>query len=162
MRSLNPERGAVGSSPGYSSVRDEPAGTFEPARLLALLGVGTVALAVWIGILLTVAPHRLLTYLAFFVPLWIFVACFGAGGLYWLAARAARTHLRTLANSVRLGCLVASLIVVNLSLAAAHRWTPVFFLASAAVAGVVEFSGRLAGWRSTADDAGQPAPNRYR
>jgi hypothetical protein len=116
---------------------------FEPARLFALLVVGIVAFAVWIGVLIAVPPERLLSYLAFFVPLWAFVACGLAAGLYWFTTRVQSPHPRALSNSVREGSLVSGVLTVNLAFSAGHRLTLLVFLITIALALSVELWGRL-------------------
>jgi hypothetical protein len=111
---------------------------FEPHRCWALVGVGLVSFLIWLAVLFNIAPHRLITYVAFFTPLWIFVASFCAAGLYLFAGTRPELATNALGNSVRRGALVASLLVAELALVAARRWTLVGLLVFVAVIGVIE------------------------
>lgn len=89
---------------------------------LAVLAVIAVAAwAAWVTILLTLAPARLLTYLAFFAPLGVALAATAALVIYAAEWRAGR--FPSLGASVRRGVLVGLLIVVNLALQASHHWS---------------------------------------
>jgi hypothetical protein len=97
----------------------------------ALAVVAAGAFAVWLTVALTVPPARLLTYLAFFTPLWI---CLAAGGtIAAYAADALSGRLSELGRCGRRGALFATFVIANLALFAAHRWNVVLF-AGAAVA----------------------------
>jgi hypothetical protein len=137
-----PLRPAGARSIDRSYGRTEEAAGFEARRLAALVLLGTLALLVWLAVVLAVPPHRLLTYLAFFVPFWIFVAAFTAAGLYWFSAGRWVGGPSALRNSVRRGAIAASVVVANLALTAAHKWQLLAFLIVLAAAGVAE----LAGW----------------
>jgi hypothetical protein len=76
---------------------------------------------VWVTVLFSLEPARLLTYLAFFAPLGIALtatASLAAYGLEW--RRGKQPSLRV---SVRRGALVGSLIIANLAFQAAHHWS---------------------------------------
>jgi hypothetical protein len=91
--------------------------------------LGTIALvalsawSIWITVLFSLEPARLLTYIAFFVPLGLALAAtasLGAYGLDWRSGRRPSLH-----SATRRGLLFALLAVANLSFLAAHRWSPV-------------------------------------
>lgn len=91
-------------------------------QYLAVLAIiALAAWAIWIAVTLTLAPARLLTYLAFFTPLSIAIAATSAVVIYTLEWRAGR--FPTLRGSVRRGGLVAALIIANLALLASHHWS---------------------------------------
>lgn len=89
--------------------------------LAAVAAVGVVAWAIWIVVLLTLAPSRLLTYLAFFAPLGLALAA--TSGLIIYSAEWRSGGLPDLRASIRRGILVALLIVANLALQASHHWS---------------------------------------
>ncbi len=120
-----------------------PLAVFETSRVLALLGVGTMAVAMWAGVVLTVPPQRLLTYLAFFIPFWAFVACYGAAALYWITGRVEFPHPRALGNSVREGALISFVVSGNLAFVAAHRWTFLVLVIAAGLALALELIARF-------------------
>jgi len=89
--------------------------------IAAIVVVALAAWAAWAVVFTTLAPSRLLTYLAFFAPLTIALLC-----TLTLAAYALNRRLGNdagLRSSARLGALAAGLVVANLALAAAHRWS---------------------------------------
>lgn len=130
-------------------VEAQSAPTFEGHRFAALLALGAVSFAVWLGVLFTIPPHRLLTYLAFFAPFWVAVASVGAAIVYITASRKPNAHVRALGNSVRQGALVASAIVALLALLAGRHLTAVTFIIVVGCAGLFE----LIGWaRAGADE----------
>ena len=94
--------------------------------------VAGLSWAVWATVILTIAPERLLTYLAFFLPLWTALTASGSLVAYGVSWR--RGYLPSLRACVRRGALVASYVVANLALVAAHRWTVIFGLATLAFA----------------------------
>jgi hypothetical protein len=89
--------------------------------LAAVAAVSVAAWAIWVVVLLTLAPSRLLTYLAFFVPLGLALAATSALAIYGAEWRSGR--LPSLTDSIRRGILVALLIVANLALQASHHWS---------------------------------------
>jgi hypothetical protein len=84
--------------------------------------VALAAWSVWITVLFSLEPARLLTYMAFFLPLVVALAATGTLAVYGFEWKAG--HRASLALSVRRGGLFAGLVVVNLAFQAAHRWSP--------------------------------------
>jgi hypothetical protein len=87
----------------------------------AIALVALSAWSIWITVLFSLEPSRLLTYIAFFVPLSIALAASGALVAYavdWQGGK--RPSLRA---SLRHGFLFAFLAIANLSFLAAHRWS---------------------------------------
>jgi hypothetical protein len=103
---------------------------------LAVIGVIAVAAwAVWLAVLLTLPPSRLLTYLGFFTPMFVGIAAIGALVSYAVDWR--RGFYPSLRVSLRRGLLAGALVVTNLAFLAAHRWTSILGLITvAAVVGV--------------------------
>jgi hypothetical protein len=89
----------------------------------AIALVAASAWSVWITVLFSLAPARLLTYLAFFAPLYVALAASGALAAYWLDWK--QGTIPSLRTSVRRGALFALLAVANLAFLAGHRWSPV-------------------------------------
>lgn len=89
--------------------------------LAAVAAVGVGAWVIWVTVLLTLAPARLLTYLAFFVPLGVALSATVALAIY--AAEARSQRLPDLGASIRRGILVALVVVANLALQASHHWS---------------------------------------
>ncbi|HEY8684837.1 MAG TPA: hypothetical protein VIO57_04450 [Chloroflexota bacterium] len=89
--------------------------------------------AVWGIVLLTLAPSKLLTYLAFFIPLAVAASATATLVAYGLEQR--RTHYASLRTAGRRGASIAAVVVLNLAFLAAHRWT-VFLAALSVVAAV--------------------------
>jgi hypothetical protein len=88
--------------------------------LLVLALAAIAAWGVWLVVLFTLPPARLLTYLAFFVPLSVAVGCTGtlvAYGLEWRLG-----YFPSLGTCLRRGFLAAVAVVLNLAFLAAHRW----------------------------------------
>lgn len=77
-------------------------------------------LAVWLAVVLTLSPQRLLTFLAFFAPLFGALAAIGAVVAY--AVEWQRGYYPSLRECLRRGVLGAGVVVLNLALVAAHRW----------------------------------------
>jgi hypothetical protein len=98
--------------------------------------VGVAAWAVWATVLLTLPPSRLLTYLAFFAPMFVGMACIGALSSYTVEWR--RGYYPSLRASLRRGVLAAAVVVANLAFLAAHRWTPLFAAVSVGVVATIE------------------------
>ncbi|HEV3310016.1 MAG TPA: hypothetical protein VG815_05825 [Chloroflexota bacterium] len=138
MRDLLPE-----AIPPLFPRRVDPqaAPTFEGHRFAAMLALGAVSFAVWLGVLFWVPPHRLLTYLAFFVPFWLAVASVGAAIVYMTVARRPDAHARALSNSVRRGALIASVTVALLTLLAGRHLTAVTFIIVVGCSGLFELIG---------------------
>jgi hypothetical protein len=82
--------------------------------------IAAAAWAVWLTVFLTLPPARLLTYLAFFTPLFVAVAATGAVLAY--AVEWQRGYYPSLTVCLRRGALLAAVVVSNLSFLAAHRW----------------------------------------
>gem|GEM_PF-5476388 len=92
----------------------------------------------WLVVLFTIAPHRLLTYLAFFVPLFILVTT-GVGGLlltFRLALPAEEDA--ALAVALRRGGLLATVVVISLALAAANKESLLGFILTLVIAAAME------------------------
>ncbi len=89
---------------------------------LAVLAVIAIAAwGAWGTVLLTLAPARLLTYLAFFAPLGVALAATSSLVVYAAEWRSGR--IPSLRATVRRGILVALVIIVNLALEASHHWS---------------------------------------
>jgi hypothetical protein len=88
--------------------------------LITLALVAVAAWIVWGIVVFNLAPARLLTYLAFFAPLWVALAATGALIAYGVEWR--RGFLPSLMASARRGMLAATIIDVTLAFQAAHRW----------------------------------------
>lgn len=89
----------------------------------AIALVAASAWSVWITVLFSLAPARLLTYVAFFAPLYVALAASGTLIAYWLEWKQGR--VASLRTSVRRGALFAVVAVGNLAFLAGHRWSPV-------------------------------------
>jgi len=96
--------------------------------LAALALVAATAWVCWLVVLLTIPPARLLTYLAFFAPLWIAVSASGAMAAYGVLWR--RDSYPSLGVCARRAALAATVLVVNLAILAGHRWNIVVGSAS--------------------------------
>jgi hypothetical protein len=83
--------------------------------------VALSAWSIWVTVLFSLEPARLLTYLAFFVPLGIALASTAALGAYILEWKQGRQP--SLRMAARRGSLVAVLLIANLAFQAAHRWS---------------------------------------
>lgn len=89
----------------------------------AIALVAVSAWSIWITVLFSLAPARLLTYIAFFTPLFVALAAsatLGGYGIDWKQGN--RPSLR---SAARRGTLFACLAIANLAFLAAHRWSPV-------------------------------------
>lgn len=73
---------------------------------------------------MTVPPVRLLTYLAFFIPLWGALSATSSSVAYLLMR--GRHSSFSLPTCVRSGTLASSLLVINLAVVAAQRWSIVW------------------------------------
>lgn len=124
---------SLGPSRFKHSFLDE---TVRTHQTIMLAVAGLISLGVWLAVLFTLSPHRLLTYTAFFVPFWIFVTAFSACALQGLRDRLTLDHEVDIRSSIRQGAVFGSLLVINLAVAAAHRWsliTPLVTLTAASV-----------------------------
>lgn len=105
--------------------------------------IALAAWAVWLTVFFTLAPVRLLTYIAFFLPLGVALAA--SGTLVAYAAEARVTGFPSLARAARRGALGSAVLVANLGFLAGHRWTPIAGVAALALAvGVDLAANRLA------------------
>jgi hypothetical protein len=101
---------------------------------LAVVGLAALAgWAVWGIVLLTLPPSKLLTYLAFFVPLAVALAATATLAAYGIEQR--QTHYAGLRGAGRRGASFAAVVIVNLAFLAAHSWT-VFLAALCVVAAI--------------------------
>jgi len=137
----NPQHGHAQGEPGriirLGDVRRRRAARKRaPDRqyLAALLLLAAVGWAIWLTVFLTVPPSRLLTYLAFLAPLGIAVTATGALVAY--AVDWHRGFAPSLLTCGRRGGLAAGVIVLNLALGGAHRWS-VFVGAGSLVASIL-------------------------
>lgn len=103
--------------------RRRAARTRAPDRhyLASLLLIAAVGWALWLTVLFTLPPARLLTYVAFLAPLWLAVAASGALVAYGIEWK--RGLVPSLAVCGRRGALTALLVVLNLAALSAHRWS---------------------------------------
>lgn len=106
--------------------------------LVALTAAALAGWALWLAVVLTVHPARLLTYLAFFLPLSFALVCTVAILAY--AADWRMRLLSSLGRCIRRGVLVAAVIEVNLAIVAAHRWTFALAAISVAIALGIDFA----------------------
>jgi|SRR5579875_3266033 len=89
---------------------------------LVVLGLLAVFFwVIWLAVLFNLYPSKLLTYLAFLIPLFGAVASTGAFGAYLFEAR--RSGIADIGMAVRRGAIIASVVIVNLGFQFAHRWT---------------------------------------
>lgn len=98
------------------SRRDSP-----DRRYLVVLGLAAgSAWALWLLVLFTIAPSRLLTYVAFFAPFTVALAT--TSTLVAYAVDWQRGLFPNLVTCARRGIALALVISVNLGFLAAHRW----------------------------------------
>jgi hypothetical protein len=83
--------------------------------------VAVLAWTAWVIVLVEIAPARLLTYLAFFMPLTVALTATATVAAYAVEWRAGRPH--SLIVCGRRGTLVAAVVILNLAILAAHRWS---------------------------------------
>lgn len=89
---------------------------------LAALGlVAAASWAVWLTVVFSLQPARLLTYVAFFAPFAIALAATCSIALYLGEQSVGR--LPVLGAEVRRGVLVSAVVVFNAGFQAAHRWS---------------------------------------
>jgi hypothetical protein len=91
-------------------------------------------------VVFTVPPARLLTYLAFFAPLWIALASSSAIGAYAIVWRLG--NVPDLPSCSRRGALLATFSVANLGLLATHHWSPLILVLSAVALGLSDLGLR--------------------
>lgn len=89
--------------------------------LVPTAALAAIAWAAWIVVLIYVPPARLLTYAAFFIPLWLALAATSAMGAYGIEWK--RGGFPSPRRCTRRGALIASVITVNLAFQFAHRWS---------------------------------------
>jgi hypothetical protein len=106
--------------------------------LAATAIIGGFAWLGWLLVLFTVQPTKLLTYIAFFAPLWLAVTSTGALGAYGIDWR--RGALPSLRVCARRGALISSAIILNLAFLAAHRWSIFLLPVSAAAAIAIDIA----------------------
>lgn len=125
----DPTHGPQGDSTGkiiyLGDVRRRRRGRSRPhapdRRYLILLGItATVSWAIWLAVLFTLAPARLLTYLAFFIPFSVALAATATLAAYAIDWR--RGLFPNLVTCARRGIVLALVITANLAFVAAHRW----------------------------------------
>ena len=104
--------------------------------IIAVVPVALVAWALFLTVALTVPPSKLLTYVAFFLPLWI--ALWATGCLAFYLGETLFIGPSDLGDSVRRGCLLALFAVVNLAALAAHHWSVALLGVSATAAVLVD------------------------
>ena len=83
--------------------------------------IALAAWAVWAIVLFSLAPSKLLTYIAFLAPLAVALAATGTLAAY--AFEHQRHQYATLRPAFRRGFSFSVVVIVNLSLLAAHRWS---------------------------------------
>ena len=110
----------------------------------ALSLVAALAWAGWLAVLFTLPPARLLTFTAFFLPLWLALTATGSIAAYAVEWR--RGTLPGLRACTAHGIALATFIVLNLALQAAHRWTLLFAAISLLAAVAADL---VLVWRST-------------
>ncbi len=102
--------------------RRRSAGVLPDRHYLAgMLTAAVLGWLSWITVVLTVPPSKLLTYLAFFVPLWLALSATGSALAHMMESRA--LGMADFRHSVRRGALFGVVVVANLVLLAAHRWS---------------------------------------
>lgn len=89
--------------------------------LAALVLVAAAGWAAWAIVLLDITPARLLTYVAFLLPLWVALTATGALTAYALEWRLDRVP--SLVASTRRGATLATFVVANLGALAARHWS---------------------------------------
>ncbi|MGH2449320.1 MAG: hypothetical protein ACRDFS_12055 [Chloroflexota bacterium] len=103
-----------------------------------LIGLGVLAAGSWLAwalVVLNIPPHKLVTYAAFFVPLWLALA--STATLVSYAAERRRGDYPKLRVDARRGVLVASVIAVNLAFEFAHAWSlPILLISIVLAAGI--------------------------
>lgn len=104
---------------------------------LAAIGLAALAAwAIWAVVLFSLAPSKLLTYIAFLAPLAIALAATGTLGAYAFEHR--RHQYATLRPAFRRGFSLSGVTIINLSFLAAHHWSVIVFAVSALAAVIAE------------------------
>jgi hypothetical protein len=112
--------------------RQQPVGHY-----LAALGlIALASWAVWLTVVFTLEPARLLTYVAFLLPLACALTTTAGIVLYLTELRIGRVP--SLGAELRRGLLFALIIVMNLAFMAGHRWSVLVFGLSVLLALAVE------------------------
>lgn len=104
--------------------------------IAALALVGAASWAVWLTVIFSLPPARLLTYLAFFIPLALAVICTAAVVSY--AAEWRMGRLPDLKTPIRRGALFSAVLIANLAFQAAHHWSLIVFGVAALLAVAAE------------------------
>jgi hypothetical protein len=102
--------------------------------ILAL--VAAMGWAAWLTVVMSVAPSRLLSYVAFFTPLAVALVATGTVGLY--AIDWWRGALPSLQTSLRRAVLVTAVIEVNLAFLGGRHWLAGVVAVSVAAAVLIE------------------------
>jgi hypothetical protein len=89
--------------------------------LAALALIALVGWAAWAIVLFNLSPSKLLTYLAFFVPLAVALTASATLAAYLVEYQ--RQKYASLRSAGRRGASFAAVVVVNLAFLAAHRWS---------------------------------------
>jgi hypothetical protein len=91
-------------------------------QYLAVLALAAVvAWAVWVTVVVSLQPSRLLSYLGFFVPFGVALSLTAGIGMYLVEERLG--HAAALGAALRRGALVAGVVVVNAAFQAGHAWS---------------------------------------
>lgn len=90
--------------------------------LAAIAATGALAWLVWAAVLFTLAPSKLLTYVAFLAPLAVAITATVAVVAFLLEQQLG--YVPRLVVALRRGVLAAGVVTVNLTLLAAHLWMP--------------------------------------
>jgi hypothetical protein len=109
--------------------------------LFALSAISLVAFGTWLTVLLTLPPQKLISYTVFFLPMWVTIGSVAAIGAYGLDKRLGRVP--SLVVCLRRGGLVATSVVVNLALLAAHHWDVFILTGSLMVLAIALFISDL-------------------
>ena len=73
----------------------------EAVRRRNRMIIGVIALAVWLAVVTSLAPARLLTYVAFFAPLWVAVAALSSAAIYRIAGADGEPRLHFSGDGLR-------------------------------------------------------------
>jgi hypothetical protein len=140
---LQPERDTPARIINLGDVRRRRRGRRSaPDRhyLAVVLLISLAAWGAWAAVVLTLQPAKLLTYLAFFSPL--FIAVSGTLTLGHYAVDWQRGLMPDLAVCLRRGLLVGAILIGNLAAQSAHRWNIAIALASVVVAAGIDLALR--------------------
>ncbi len=104
--------------------------------LWAVAIAGVIGWALWLSVLFSLQPQKLLTYLAFSIPLGIALwstATIVAYGVDWR-----RGVMPDLGRCARRGLLIAALLIANVAFRAGHHWSVLFLLGSIVLAILID------------------------